>query len=318
MRVFITGATGFVGQHLIRHLLHTRPGIHIIGTTLNPRETAGADPRLRFVRCDLTAHGGEAIRRAVADAAPDHVYHLAGVSSGAAADPAAVHTGNVEATRFLLAALAAEVPLARCLFTSTGYVYGPCDPARPARETDPLHPIGLYAESKRDAERYAEAAGAVIVRAFNHTGPGQSDTFAVPAFARQIADIERGLRPPQMEVGNLDAERDFLDVRDVVRAYAALLDAPAAAGLYNVCRGRAVSLQSVLDDLLALSKRPIPVVPDPARMRPGDLPVSVGDSTHLAAHTGWEPEIPWAQTLMDTLDSWRVSERFSLSDSSAA
>ncbi len=306
IRVFITGATGFVGQHLIRHLLRTRPGLHITGTMLHSPETAEENPRLRLVRCDLTARSGEAIRRAVADAAPDHVYHLAGVASGAAADPAAVHAGNIEATRFLLAALAAEVPLARCLFTSTGYVYGPCDPARPARETDPLHPVGLYAQSKRDAEHYAEAAGAVLVRAFNHTGPGQTDTFAVPAFARQIAQIERGLRPPQIEVGNLDAERDFLDVRDVVRAYAALLDAPAAAGTYNVCRGQAVSLQSVLDDLLALSATSIAVVPDPARMRPGDLPVSVGDPARLVAETGWQPEIPWTQTLEDTLNAWRV------------
>lgn len=307
MRVFITGATGFVGQHLIRHLFHARPGIHITGTTLHAPETAQADPRLHLVRCDLTARGGEAIRRAVADAAPDHVYHLAGVASGAAADPAAVHTGNVEATRFLLAAVAAEAPLARCLFTSTGYVYGPCNPARPARETDPLHAVGLYAQSKRDAEKYAEAAGAVIVRAFNHTGPGQTDTFAVPAFARQIAEIEHGLRPPRIEVGNLDAERDFLDVRDVVRAYAALLDAPAAAGTYNVCRGRAVSLQSVLDDLLVLASCPVTVLPDPARMRPGDLPVSIGDPAKLLAQTGWQPEIPWVQTLIDTLAEWRHS-----------
>ncbi len=305
MRIFITGATGFVGQHLIRHLRDTRPDCQIVGTTLRADSPPPTEPHLRLVQCDLTGNGGEDIRRAVAAAAPDHVYHLAGVASGAAADPAAVHAGNVDATRFLLAALAAEAPLARCLFTSTGYVYGPCDPQRPARETDPLHPVGLYAQSKRDAERYAEAAGAVIVRAFNHTGPGQTEAFAVPAFARQIAEIERGQRPSQMEVGNLDAERDFLDVRDVVRAYAALLNAPTA-GVYNVCRGQAVSLQSVLNDLLALSATSITVALDPARMRPGDLPVCVGDPAKLFAETGWQPEIPWAQTLEDTLNAWRA------------
>lgn len=318
MRVFITGATGFVGQHLLRHLRDTVPDCQIVGTTRRADLPSVAEPRLRLVRCDLAGQGGEDIRRVVADAAPDHVYHLAGVASGAAADPAAVHTGNVDATRFLLAALAAEAPLARCLFTSTGYVYGPCDPKRPARETDPLHPVGLYARSKRDAELYAEAAGAVIARAFNHTGPGQTDAFAIPAFARQIAEIERGLRPPQIEVGNLDAERDFLDVRDVVRAYAALLNAPAAAGVYNVCRGQAASLQSVLSDLLALSTSSITVVPDPSRMRPGDLPVSVGDPARLAAQTGWQPEIPWAQTLENTLNAWRASAQPPLSDVPAA
>ena len=308
MRVLITGATGFVGLHLIRHLLRTAPDSHITGTTLSLPE-AVADPRLRLVRCDLTARGGEDIRRLVAETAPDHVYHLAGVSSGAAADPAAVQGGNDAATRLLLAALAAEAPQAQCLFTSTGYVYGPCDPHRPARETDPLRPAGLYAQSKRDAELLAQDAGAVITRAFNHTGPGQTDGFAVSAFARQIAEIERGLRPPQISVGNLDARRDFLDVRDVVRAYASLLEGPAA-GTYNVCRGHAISLQSVLEDLLALASVPITIAADPARMRPNDFPLSVGDPAKLTALTGWQPEIPWAQTLKDTLNGWQQPPQF--------
>lgn len=310
MRVFVSGASGFVGRYLVRHLLETTPNVEIVGTT-RQEPAASQEPRLRLVCCDLTRHGGEDIRRLIAAAAPEHVYHLAGISSGAASDRDAVFSANVEGTRRLMAAVAAEAPLARCLFASSGYVYGLCDARRPAQEEDDLKPVGLYAESKREAERYAHDAGALVARAFNHAGPGQPDAFVVSAFAKQIAQIEKGFQPLQIEVGNLEAQRDFLDVRDVVRGYHAVLNhavphCAAAGGTYNICRGQAFPLQAVLSDLLALSSIHIVVTRDPQRMRPADFPVSVGNPTKLTSCTGWEPNIPFSETLEETLNWWRA------------
>lgn len=304
MRILITGATGFVGTYLIRHLRQADPAAEIVGTVFGhppPAEAAAT----RFVPCDLTSDEGADIRALVRQERPDHVYHLAGAASGAGQDRESIWRANVDGTRYVLAAVAEDTPLARVLFAGTGYLYGDCDPERPATENDPLRPIGLYAESKRDAEGFARRAGAIVTRAFNHTGPGQTPAFAVPAFAAQIAAIERGAQAPEIQVGNLEARRDFLDVRDVVRAYHRLMSHGEVGGVYNVCRGEAVSMQSVLDQLLALATRPITVSQAPQRMRPADIAVSVGDSAKLRARTGWRPEIPFSQTLRDTLDWWR-------------
>ena len=304
MRVLVSGANGFVGRYLIRHLLQVMPEAQIMGMTHQDPLTSW-DPRLRLISCDITAPGGADLRRLVAAEPPDHVYHLAGAASGAASDREAVFSVNVAGTQRLMAALAEEAPLARCLFVSTGYVYGPCDALQPAREEDALHPLGVYAESKRDAELWARGAGAIVARAFNHTGPEQTEAFAVPAFAKQIARIERGSQPPQIQVGNLEALRDFLDVRDVVQAYHGLMNQGVSGETYNVCRGVAHSLKAVLDDLLALSFQVIDIVPDPKRLRPADIPISLGSPAKLSACTGWRPQIPFAQTLRETLNWWR-------------
>lgn len=308
MRVLITGASGFVGTYLIRHLQATRPDCEIVGTT-HSAPPAAPEGRVRFIRCDILAQDGQAIADIVRDARPDHVYHLAGMASGASSDKDAVLRANVDGTRFVVQAVRAHAPQARLLFTSTGYVYGACDPAHPAQENDPLAPPGAggpYADSKRVAEQWIEShgGGVIIARAFNHTGPEQTAAFAIPAFAAQIIQIERGAQT-ELRVGNLEAERDFLDVRDVARAYALLLD-NARDGVYNVCSGQPRRMGDVLDALCAEARPPIPVTQDPARMRPADLPVSVGDPGRLCALTGWQPQIPWAQTLRETLDWWRA------------
>jgi GDP-4-dehydro-6-deoxy-D-mannose reductase len=194
-------------------------------------------------------------------------------------------------------------------------VYGATAPGRPAREDDTPAASGAYAQSKAAMEQAARAfarpGGAlslVVTRAFNHTGPRQSPEFVVPAFARQIARIEAGLEPPVVRVGNLDARRDFLDVRDVVRAYCLLLDAEPASGNFhvvNVASGEAYVIQSLLDMLVAQSRVPLRVETDPARVRPLDLPECVGDATLLRTLTGWQPRVALDQTLADTLDYWR-------------
>jgi GDP-4-dehydro-6-deoxy-D-mannose reductase len=302
MRILVTGANGFVGGYLIRHLLRVQPDAQITGVVHEP-SAPGIEPAVRFVPGDITDRA--AIRKLIRTEHPDHLYHLAGAASGAGQDRQAILRANVDGARWVMEAAAELVPPARMLFISTGYVYGNCDLEHPAQENDPVRPLGPYAESKHDAEPYAHAAGAIIARAFNHTGPEQTTAFVVPAFAAQIAAIERGTQPPELRVGNLEALRDFLDVRDVVRAYQLLMAHGEPGGIYNVCRGEAVSMQSLLDSLLALARVPITVQPDPQRMRPSDIAVSVGDPSKLRTATGWQPNILVPQTLRDTLDWWR-------------
>ncbi len=308
MRVLITGASGFVGTYLIRHLLETEPETEVIGT-VHPDLPfdAPTDGRVQFVPCDIVAAAD--IRTLVASCRPERLYHLAGAASGASVDRDSVFQVNVDGTRNVVLAARGVLPPNRVLFAGTGYVYGPCDPDRPAREADPIPPpghYGIYAASKQAAEEVIrDCGGAVIARAFNHTGPGQTVAFAIPAFASQIAEIERG-RKSEIQVGNLESERDFLDVRDVVRAYRLLLEHGTAGEVYNICSGVTRRMSDVLDDLRALARVPIPITVDPDRMRPSDIPVSVGDNGKLAALTGWQPTVPFAQTLQETLDWWRL------------
>ncbi len=307
MRVLITGAGGFVGAALVRHLRTCLPHCQIVGTTHSTPQTS-SDPLTKYVRCDIVLRGGQDIAQLVQTVQPDHVYHLAGLASGAASDRGTVFHVNCDGTRFVVDAVRCFAPQARVLFASTGYVYGACNPLRPAREDDPLPPpggSGVYGDSKRAAEEWLAAQGfpIIVARAFNHTGPEQTPAFAVPAFAAQVIQIERGAQS-ELRVGNLEAARDFLDVRDVVRAYAGLMQA-GQMGIVNVCSGKAVRMREVLDMLCAQSRAAIPVTSDPARMRPADLPVSVGDHSRLSALTGWQPVIPLAQTLRETLDWWR-------------
>jgi GDP-4-dehydro-6-deoxy-D-mannose reductase len=190
--------------------------------------------------------------------------------------------------------------------------YGPVPAsADPLTETDPMRPSSPYAVSKVAqgalALLYGPAGGmkVILTRTFPHTGPGRGEIFAESSFARQIAEIEAGLRAPVLSVGNLEAVRDYTDVRDVVRAYWSLLDRGEGGKAYNVCRGRGYRIREMLDMLLAGSSARVEVRVDPERLRPSDIPVLVGDPSRLRAATGWEPEIPLERTLTDLLESWR-------------
>jgi GDP-4-dehydro-6-deoxy-D-mannose reductase len=322
MRILITGVTGFAGGFLAEYLARTTTAelaglvrAAAVAEFARIRDhLSGIAGRLALYEADLT--DAASVTRAVAAVQPDQVYHLAAATSAAAQDRERVFAINVEGTRHLLEACSRMGPSSgaapvRVLLASTGYVYGPCDPARPAREKDELRPLtSVYGESKRMMEQLARTGPTgplevLIARPFNHTGPRQTPAFAVPAFAQQIAQIEAGQREPTLRVGNLTPQRDLLDVRDAVRAYALLMEHGPPGQVYNVCSGRAYPMRDLLDRLLALSDVAIEVEPDPDRQRPSDLPVLVGNPSKLKQATGWSPEIPLAQTLRETLDYWR-------------
>lgn len=312
VRVLITGATGFVGGYLAQELAAAYPDATLIGLTHGPAAHLHYPERLERVAADLT--DPETVRRAVDAAAPTHVFHLAGFASAAGTDAALIDRVNVTATLDLLAALIDRGAPCRVHLASSGYVYGATAPGRPVREGDPTAPIGAYALSKARMEREAEArvAGSAlsvtVTRAFNHTGPFQTPGFVAPAFARQIARIETGLDEPTVRVGNLTPRRDFLHVRDVVRAYRLLVceSEPAPWRLVNVASGVATPISEVLDTLVAAARVPVRVEVDPERVRPADMEESVGDPSALAALTGWSPSVPLADTLLETLEWWRT------------
>jgi GDP-4-dehydro-6-deoxy-D-mannose reductase len=289
MRTLVTGADGFVGRHAIGRLASA--GVETVAFRGDIRD------------CD-------ACRAQVRDARPDSILHLAAIASVADAwrNPEAVSDVNVAGTRNLLAAVADEAAAARFLLVSSAEVYGPVpEGEQPIDEQTPPRPASPYAVSKLDAETVtlASALDTVIARPFPHIGPGQDERFAIASFASQIAQIERGAEPV-LRVGNLDARRDLCDVRDVVDAYLALLQPSAATGTYNVCSGRARRIGDVLESLLALAEREIEVVPDPARMRPADVPLLLGSPARIEHDLGWKAERPLQQTLADILNAFRA------------
>lgn len=360
-RILITGANGFVGRHLIAHLLETE---HALVSETNI-DTAASGDRQQLIsqtgsgstaaKCDslrifagvraadliqsgetpaITDRAGwtggaaqghveiiqieledsNGLTQQIARIQPHHIYHLAARSSGADADREAVYAANVSGTRNLLEAASQSAEFPRVLLASTGYVYGNTDPLRPAREEDPIGPLwkyGAYTDSKIEMETVARSyrAFAVCARAFAHTGPGQAPTFAVPGFARQIARMERGQETCQLRVGNLNALRDMLDVRDVVRAYVALMNSAdwrnIAGNAINVSTGRPVQMRYVVQRLCALSQVSPEIFIDPVRLRPLDIASSTGDPLRLNVLTNWKPEILLDTTLRDLLAYWR-------------
>lgn len=311
-RALITGATGFVGGWLADALAAAHPGGTLFGTAHGPAPLAPPPPQITLLPCDLTDQA--AVADMIARTRPNRVFHLAGFAATGHGAADLVHRVNVEATVNLLDALAAAKRPCRVLLASSGYVYGPTAPHAQSGENDLLAPLGVYAASKAAMEKAAQFFAAnelsvVVARAFNHTGPRQTTDFVVPAFAQQIARIERGLEAPIVRVGNLEAERDFLHVGDVVEAYRRLLMAPGEPERWrvvNVCSGVATSIRSILDALVGSARVPLSVEPDPVRARPSDLPRCVGNPARLEALTGWKAKISLTQTLTETLDYWRA------------
>jgi GDP-4-dehydro-6-deoxy-D-mannose reductase len=300
VRVLITGAAGFVGRHLAAHLAAAGHDVH--GTGRKPEAPVDFD----YTTLDLL--DADAVRACIRDTSPDWIAHLAADASVAQSwnDPGGTLRNNVESTANVLEAAGD----AAVLVAGSGEVYGPPN-ALPVDETHELRPQNPYAVSKAATDLlggfYADADGRRVIRtrAFNHFGPGQSDQYVVAAFARQIADAERaGARAVTVRTGNLDARRDFTDVRDVVRAYALLLDG-AEAGTYNVCSGISRSAADILAALAQESQLDVQHETDPDRLRKHEVMDIRGSHDKLTNATGWKPEIAFEQTVRDTLDWWR-------------
>lgn len=313
--VLVTGASGFVGPWLLARLAEAGHGpITALGEP--PTAPATALPAVTWRPGDV--RDPAALDALVAEVRPARVFHLAAQASVAASleDPAGTFEVNALGTLRLLDALRRHAPAARTLLVSSAEVYGPRG-GRLAEDLAPA-PANPYAASKAAAEQvagaFARAYGlaVVVARPFNHTGPGQTARFAPGAFARQIAMIEASRQAPVIRVGNLGARRDFLDVRDVVRAYMLLAERGEAGKAYNVCRGEAVAIRAILDGLLAHAKVGIDVEADPALMRPADVPELVGEPAALRAATGWAPEYALDVTLRDLLADWRGRTPFLL------
>ncbi|MDX2166364.1 MAG: GDP-mannose 4,6-dehydratase [Deltaproteobacteria bacterium] len=307
MRALITGIDGFAGRHLAALLAARGHAVHGLarravaspaGATVHPADVTDAD----------------AVARAVAAAAPERCFHLAGIASvpAAIADPSLALRVNALGTQHLLAAVARHAPAARVIVIGSGDAYGAVPAAAlPVREAQPLQPRSPYGASKAAAEIIAgqwERGGGldvVCVRAFNHTGPGQRAGFVCADFARQLVAIAAGTLPPRVAVGDLSPVRDFSDVRDVVAAYVAIAERGARGAVYNVCSGVGRSVREVLDALIGLVGVPVEVTVDTTRLRPADVPALVGDASALHAATGWAPRIAWEQTLADLIASLR-------------
>jgi GDP-4-dehydro-6-deoxy-D-mannose reductase len=281
--IFVTGAQGFVGGYLLAQLGE------------------------RAVAVDVDVTDVEAVARAVAGEAPEAVVHLAALSSVADSwgEAAEVWRVNVLGTVNVLEAVRAEAPEARLLAVSTGQVYGDAEQI-PTTEESPVAPLSPYAASKAAAELACASStlDVVVVRPFQHEGPGRDERFAVGSWVTQIARAEES-GGGTVRVGDLSSRRDLTDVRDMCRAYELLLDPSVPAGTFNVASGRALEMREVLELLVGLAEVPIEVEADPALNRPSDLSIVCGDASRLRAATGWEPMIPLEQTLADTLDAAR-------------
>lgn len=302
-KAFITGVSGFVGPYLVKHLAAS--GFDVFGVDRRGNDVDGCVVE----KCDVT--DAAAVAEVVKRVSPDLVFHLAGQSSVARSwkEPGLTQKVNVDGFRNLLDSVAAAGISPRILLVSSAEVYG-IPKELPILEACPISPISPYGESKVEQERIAleHVKGGmhiVISRSFNHTGPGQPPEFVCSNFARQVAEIEKGLQPPVIKVGNLEIKRDFSDVRDVVKAYLLLLERGKPGEVYNVCSGSAFTISDVLGKLARLSKAKFGVKQESSRVMDNTVPVLHGDHSKLTAATGWKPMISLDKTLTDLLAYWR-------------
>jgi GDP-4-dehydro-6-deoxy-D-mannose reductase len=301
----VTGATGFAGGHLVERLLESHPSVGAWGHT-EGRPMPFEDRRVRWRAVHLLDRTG--VKEAVLDLQPSVIFHLAGLPHVAESWKAAGRALAVNAlgTHHLLASVEEILHDCTVVIAGSALVYRPS--ATALAEDDELGPVDPYGVSKLAQEMRAASASTpvILTRPFNHAGPGQSDAFVTSSFAKQIAEIEAGVREPHLLVGNLEARRDIMDVRDTARAYEALAAKGVRGRVYNICSGTAHRIGDLLERLLAVAHTRVTVQQDPARLRPSDNPVVLGDPSRIIADTGWRPEISIDTTLADLLGWWRA------------
>ncbi|QPC80881.1 GDP-mannose 4,6-dehydratase [Phototrophicus methaneseepsis] len=315
MRVLITGATGFVGQHLSTYLKQVDPDVVLHGTSYNVSDIPPADG-IQYHQVDLRQ--ADVVQELINTVQPDEIYHLAAMASSAASfkEPWPTLEANIHIQLNLLEACRTLPASPRIVVSSSATIYGPTTPEeQPLDEAADFRPTNTYSLSKITQDmmglQYFLMYQMPIIRAraFNHLGPGQGETFVAPDFALQIARIEANQQAPIMKVGNLSAARDFTDVRDVAKAYVALMKKGQAGTAYNIASNNAYSIQHLLDTLLSFSDTAIEVVTDPDKLRPVDIPEVRGDYSRLQQDTGWQPDITFEQSLRDLLDDCRQRVR---------
>ena len=312
-RVLITGITGFVGSHLAEFLL--KEGLEIYGMIRWRSRTEnieGIRDELHLIDADIKdAHS---VLSAIDNAQPDYIFHLAAQSFVPTSWHAPVETlsTNIVGTANLLEAVRKLDCDPVIQVAGSSEEYGLVHPDEvPIKETNPLRPMSPYGVSKvaQDllSRQYHMSYGlkVVVTRAFNHTGPRRGDVFVASNFSKQIAEIEKGLKEPVIYVGNLNAQRDFSDVRDIVRAYWFAVNKCEYGEVYNICSEKGRTIQSVLDLLLSMTDVKVEVKQDPNRMRPSDVEILQGDCSKFKKQTCWKPEIPFEKTMEDLLEYWR-------------
>jgi len=313
LRALLTGIAGFAGSHLAEYLLQNTD-VEVHGVVHRHER------RIQHLREQLHLHRGDLrnalwVSELVRTVQPDILLHLAAWSEvgGSWQQPWTTYELNIQCQLNLLEALRRWSPACRILVVTSNEVYGLVRPEDlPIDEQTPFRPNTPYGVSKVAQDMmalqywYSHRLPTIRVRSFNHIGPNQSDDFVASAFAHQIAEIEAGRRAPVVTVGNLEAQRDFTDVRDVVRAYWLLVQQGAAGEVYNVGSGQSRPARWLLDTLLELSTVHVEIRVDPDRLRPSDVPVSQCDNRRLVEATHWQPQIDLRTSLLDLLDFWRM------------
>lgn len=304
----VIGAAGFVGKYLIDEMVTN--GIKAYATKLPHETLVGLSAKVY----NLDIMDKNAVTALLFEVRPDYIFHLAAQSSVGLAwkKPGLTVDVNIKGSLNVMDAVRELYYKPRVLLIGSGEEYGYIQPGEtPITETNPIRPGNIYAATKvcqnMIGNIYSQAYDMelMMVRAFNHIGPGQAPMFVVSDFCKQVAEIEKGLREPVMKVGNLAAKRDFTDVRDVVKAYVKLVQKGIPGETYNVGSGNAREIRTILDLIISMSDAAIQVETDPNKLRPVDVPIIEADITKIRKLTGWEPEIPIEQTISEMLNYWR-------------